>query len=89
MGEDNFLAALRKAGFKLKGDAATAVVRAFDRTGNGRVHYRVFARCVGKPPGDREKPDEERLARRYEEEVDVVRAQSALSRALNRLKVGG
>jgi len=32
---------------------------------------------------------EERLARRNEEEVDVVRAQSALSRALNRLKVGG
>ena len=32
---------------------------------------------------------EERLARRNEEEVDVVRAQAALSRALNRLKVGG
>ena len=32
---------------------------------------------------------EERLARRIEEEVDVVRAQAALSRALNRLKVGG
>ena len=32
---------------------------------------------------------EERLARRYKEEVDVARAQAALSRALNRLKVGG
>jgi len=32
---------------------------------------------------------EERLARRHEWEVDVVRAQAALSRALNRLKVGG
>ena len=32
---------------------------------------------------------EERLARRHEGEVDVVRAQAALSRALNRLKVGG
>ena len=32
---------------------------------------------------------EERLVRRNEEDVDVVRAQSALSRALNRLKVGG
>ena len=32
---------------------------------------------------------EERLARRHEGEVDVIRAQAALSRALNRLKVGG
>ena len=32
---------------------------------------------------------EERLASREEEKVDVVRAQLALSRALNRLKVGG
>ena len=32
---------------------------------------------------------EERLASREQEDVDVVRAQVALSRALNRLKVGG
>ena len=32
---------------------------------------------------------EERLARRHEGEVDVIRAQAALTRALNRLKVGG
>ena len=32
---------------------------------------------------------EERLARRHEEPVDVTRAQAALSRAINRLKVGG
>jgi len=32
---------------------------------------------------------EERLNRRHEDGVDVARAQAALSRALNRLRVGG